>query len=73
MQVTINFGVGNSITKSYPVGTTVSQVLGDSNLKAVLGYGENVTAVIDGVRQPGTAELSDGDAIQVETSVGCKA
>lgn len=73
MKVSIHFGIGNSVTKEYAAGTTVSQVLGDSNLKAVLGYGDNVRAVIDGVPQPGTAELSEGDAIHVETNVGCKA
>lgn len=73
MQITINFGIGNAVTKSYPTGTTVGTVLGDQNLKAVLGYGDNVTAVVDGVRQPATAELSEGDEIQIETAVGYKA
>lgn len=73
MQVTIHFGIGNSVSKQYPSGTTVNTVLQDTNLRAVLGYGENVRAVVDGVPQPGTAELSDGDEIHVETNVGCKA
>lgn len=73
MKVSIHFGIGNSVTKEYPAGTTVGSVLGDSNLRAVLGYGENVRAVIDGAPQPATAELSEGDEIHVETNVGCKA
>ncbi len=73
MKVSIHFGIGNSVTKEYASGTTVSQVLGDANLRAVLGYGDNVRAVIDGVPQPGTSELSEGDAIHVETNVACKA
>lgn len=73
MQITISFGVGNSVTKEYPVGTTVGTVMGDQNLRAVLGYGENVTPVIDGVRQSCACALSNGDEIHIETAVGQKA
>lgn len=73
MRVTIHFGLGNSVTKEYPAGTTVGTVMGDQNLRAVLGYGENVSPVIDGVRQSCAAQLADGDEIHIETAVGQKA
>src|SRR5438552_1771878 len=73
MQVTGHFGVGYSLTITLPEGTTVGQFLRNPRVKAGLGHGDNVRAVIDGVPQPESAELSDQDEVHIETNVGTKA
>lgn len=71
MQTTIKYGV-DQINKSYGVAPTVSQVLNDSNVRAVLGFGDNVRALINGVEQPGDATVPHGATLVVETRANTK-
>lgn len=73
MTVTIRFGASNELSKAVPAGTTVGTILRDANVKAVLGFGDNVQAVVDGVVQRDTAPLDDGDVVTVETRANSKA
>lgn len=73
ISVKVSFGGGNSIERSVPEGTTVAAILSDRSVKSYLGFGDNVKAVIDGTAQEGSAPLSQGDHIQVETVSNQKA
>lgn len=71
-QVTIKYGL-QQVTRSVPEGTTFRQVMQDSTVRAVLGYGDNVRCLIDGDEQPEDGEVSDGDVINIETRANKKA
>lgn len=47
VNVTVQFGGGNRVTRSYPVGTRLSAIVGDPHVKATLGYGDNIQVLID--------------------------
>lgn len=72
MQTNIRYGVDVS-SKTYTTNPTVSQVLADQNLRAVLGFGDSVRAVINGVEQPGNAVVPDGATVVIETRANTKA
>jgi len=73
VNATIEYGDNNSLTKSFPDGTTFAQVLADAAVKAVLGFGDNVEGVVDGVVQPGANRIDDGDVILVQVKANTKA
>lgn len=73
MQVTINFGIANSITKNLPDGTTVGAVLSDRSIMAGLGFGDNVVGKIDGQTQDANRILRNGDHLDVEVRANTKA
>jgi hypothetical protein len=72
MQVTIKYGI-QQITKTLRDGATISGLLSDPSVKAVLGFGDNVRALIDGQEMDGSAELSEGDFVVIETRANKKA
>lgn len=73
MQVTFRFGPTNELSKNLREGTTVQQALSDSSLKAGLGFGDNVQAIIDDTVQSGSTTLNDGDIVTIETRANSKA
>lgn len=74
MNITINYGTGNSISRSdFPQGTTIAQVLADPRVKGALGYGSNVEAHLDGIPQPGTNTVQDGDVLSIHDKACNKA
>lgn len=52
---------------------TIGQVKRDTVLKAVLGYGDNVRALVHGIEQPDDAQVPDGAEIVLETRANTKA
>jgi sulfur carrier protein ThiS len=72
-RVTINFGLSNTVEKQFPENTTIGDVLANSGLRAVLGFGDNAVAKIDGSVQPNGADISDGDVIDIEVKAQTKA
>lgn len=72
MKVTIKYGI-NTVVRDYAFGTVVAAVAEDENLKAVLGFGDNVRFLTNGVELPLDAALSDGTVITVETACNQKA
>jgi len=72
MFVTITYGI-ESITKNYDSAPTVSSVLGSASVKAELGFGDNVRALVNGVEQSGSAVLTDGVRLTIETRANSKA
>ncbi len=73
MQITINFGLSNSITKEVPDGTTVGQILSDRTFQSALGFGDNVVAKIDGFAQDNNRRLVNGDQLDLEVRANQKA
>lgn len=73
INITIRFGASNELNRGFSEGTTVGTILADRNLKAVLGFGDNVQAVIDGQVQPTSAPIGDGDVVTIETRANSKA
>ena len=71
--VTINFGLSNQLTRTFPTGTTVGELLNNPNLQAALGFGTNVVAKIDGVVQAPNNRLGDGDEVDIEIKANTKA
>jgi hypothetical protein len=73
MNITIEYGINNSLTKSFPEGSTYGTIINDSAVKAVLGYGSNVQTIVDGVAQPLTHQAANGDVILVQVQANTKA
>ena len=72
IKVTIAYS-GNSITKNVAAGTTVGSILTDANLKAVLGFGQNIEAQVNGASAESAVVLSDGDELDLVTKANTKA
>jgi tetrahydromethanopterin S-methyltransferase subunit A len=68
MKVTIFFGSTNSITKEFPVGTTVGRVLTNESIRAGLGFGANVVGHVCGAPQNNDAPLFDNAVLTVHNS-----
>ena len=72
MNIIIRYGT-ETISKNYPSAPTVNQVVESESLRAELGYGDNVRAKVNGVEQAGTAYLTDGCTLVLETRANTKA
>jgi hypothetical protein len=72
MQITIEHGM-QSVTLSRPEGTTVGNIIGDSNIKAVVGFGDNVTPIVEGSTVDNTYALQDGDTVTLQAKAAVKA
>lgn len=72
MQLTIQHGM-QSVTVNRPEGTTVGALLADANIKAVVGFGDAVTPVVEGATVESSFELSDGDTITLQAKAATKA
>lgn len=70
--VTIEYGPANSMTKTYPAGTTVGQIRTDRSLRAALGFGDNSKVLIDRHEQPDNAPVEHGDRLVIETVANTK-
>ena len=71
VNVTVKYGLERSITTVVPAGSTIEFVL--DKVRAALGFGSNVKALIDGASQPFTGSVAEGDVISVETAANSKA
>ena len=70
--VQISFGV-ESINKNYQTQPTIGQLRADTAIKAVLGYGDNVRFLVDGVEQNDRIQVPVGARVVVETAANQKA
>ena len=73
ISITLKAGLSKTLTTEVEANTTVNQVLGNADYKAVLKFGENVRAVVDGTTLNGDDTFSDGDVVQIETRANSKA
>lgn len=71
MTFNVQCGV-DSHTKTVSVAPTISQVINDPNLRVVLGYGDNVRALINGVEQSLDTIVPDGCTVFIETRANTK-
>lgn len=67
IRITVSFGHSNRLEKEVPAGTTVGQVVNDANVRAALGYPQNVRPLIHRIQQDVNSPLSNGDEIVLET------
>lgn len=73
MQITVNYGVANSLTRDMPEGATLRDILTNQNIMAALGASsENVVGKIDGVAQDAGQKLVHGDVVDLETRANSK-
>jgi hypothetical protein len=71
INVTITYGLERNASISVEEGTTIAQAL--DKVQSALGFGSNVKALIEGVTQPETNTVRDGDTIAIETAANSKA
>lgn len=67
VEITVRFGVGNGRIVSVREGTTIGQVIDNTETKAALGYPSNVRALIRRVEQSRNTSVVNGDVIDLET------
>jgi hypothetical protein len=72
MQITIEHGM-QSVTIDRPEGTTVGALIADPNIKAVVGYGENVTPIVAGAAVDTGYALAEGDTVTLQARAAVKA
>ncbi len=71
-KVTVVYG-SDSRSISVLSGANIGSIVSDSTTKVILGYGDNVKALIGGIEQPFDAVPSDGATITLETVANKKA
>jgi len=72
MVITIKYGL-EQITKNYENAPTIGALKGDSNIRAVLGYGDNTKALINGVEMSNDVQVPAGAVVTFETACNSKA
>lgn len=60
------------ISRQFPSDATIGDVVQDTNVRAMLGYGDNVRALIMGVEQEFSTNAPAGATIKVETRANTK-
>lgn len=70
-KITIRYA-GNSLDKDFASTPTFGDIIRDTNLKAVLGFG-NVEAHVDGQVQPDHGYATDGDVVTLVNKANGKA
>lgn len=71
--VTLRYGLTNTVTRSFPEDTTVSDVLSDRSILAALSAPEAVSAVANGVTLDGSNNLHGLGTITLEQQASSKA
>ena len=70
--ITVKYGV-DSINKQVDDNFTFGDLQDNDSIKAALGYGDNVKALVDGIEQdPGTI-IPAGASVRLETAANTKA
>jgi hypothetical protein len=72
MTFTVRYGLDTHI-KTVSVAPTISQVVDDPNLRAILGYGDNVMVKVNGIEQQPATVVPDGATLVLETRANTKA
>lgn len=72
MNIIVKYGVDEHTI--HPMNPpTIKALKQDETLRAVLGYGDNVKALIDGVEQPNELLVPDNAVVRMETACNTKA
>jgi hypothetical protein len=59
-------------SRQFPTDATVGDVVNDHNIRAILGYGDNVRALVGGVEIDFSTDAPAGATIRVETKANTK-
>jgi len=70
--VTIRYGI-ESLTKTFTIPVKISDLRNNDDIRAALGYGDNVRFLIDGVEQSDNTIVPNGATVSVETVCNSKA
>lgn len=71
-RITVNYSL-HSVAFEFPAHFSAGQVIRDPRVKTELGYGDNVTIMMNGVAIGFDTHIDDGDVISVETAANRKA
>ncbi len=71
--VTIRYGLTNSVTRGFESGVTVGDILGDRSIRMALSAPEAVVAVSNGNTLPIDALVENYDSITLEPQASSKA
>lgn len=71
--IKVMFGTNAPLNRSFATPPTVGQVVSDSTVKAVLGYGDSVRTSVNGVEVSPSHQLMDNDSLRIETRCNEKA
>lgn len=71
-KVTVRYGL-NTLDKTFTIPVTIRQLRNDQSIRAVLGYGDNVNLLINGIAMPDDAIVANGAIVTVETAANTKA
>jgi len=70
--ITIRYG-SDTRTVTVDSNATIGDLIGNSTTRTILGYGDNVKALVSGVEQPNGAVPGDNTTITLETRANSKA
>ena len=71
-KITVEYGV-DSVTKQVETGFTFGDLQEHDAIKAALGYGDNVKALVNGIEQNRGTVIPDGAVVRLETAANTKA
>jgi hypothetical protein len=71
--VTIKYGLTKQVTRDADDNATLRDIISNPSVRAILGYPENVVAVIDGVTYQLSGIPENGDVIHLEQQAASKA
>jgi hypothetical protein len=73
IQIKVRYGAVNSCNKEAESGTTVGSVINDPNVQGLLGYGDNIRVLLNGVVVSNDFRLSGDALLSVEDQAARKA
>lgn len=71
-KVTIKYGSDTHMV-TVALGAAIGIIIADTTAKVILGYGDNVRALVNGVEQTNDTVVADGSTINLETRANQKA
>lgn len=72
MNATIKYN-SSSITKQFDNAPTFAEVAADTAIKAALGFGDNVKAMVGGIEQPMCNQIPENALVTFENRANAKA
>jgi len=72
VQVTVRYGLDQH-SVSIPLESRFGDLVHNSELRAALGYGDNIKLLVNGVEMPMDAKVPTGSYVTAETAANSKA
>lgn len=70
--LTVRYG-GDEHRVTVEPTTTIGEIVGNSNTKVILGFGDNVRALVHGIEQSMNAQIGSVEELVIETKANEKA